>query len=349
MNDIGVEYQTALKTALKKDVTIAMPVHNRVKYFKHYLGEGFWDGFRLQLVCDGSPNQVVESLQTIKDSNIELDIHSYPKNHGVAHARSKAIGIVTTPYLVFCDDDDFLIDGHAFIDNALTVMQKDSNVLFYAMRNVYAFNEGLDIQRQYDRCIFHGRTGRELLIYMVRTGEISVLSLGSVFRVKNLKGTEPESFFKVSEDFAFLARLCAQHPSKKVFVDDSKGGYLRLTQHDSLSSRKEYSIEKLVMHYVAMFVGAYYLEKMQGITPEGFRNVLRKRGALLQSSYGKGAELGKLMILLHEKKSIEHIGHLNLSDEQRTGLNFLVANVGQLPPEFLAKVNWEVDAVSKDS
>lgn len=349
MNDIGIEYQPALKAALKKDVTIAMPFHNRIKYFKHYLGEGFWDGFRLQLVCDGSPIQMVKSLHSLEDSNIELNIHSYPMNQGVAYARSKAIGIITTPYLVFCDDDDFLIDGHAFLDNALPAMQRDGNTLFYAMRNIYAFNENLEIHRQYDRCIFHGRTGKELLIYMVHTGEISVLSLGSVFEVSSLRGTEPEPFFKVSEDFVFLARLCAQHPEKKVSVGNDSGGYLRLTQHDSLSSRHTFSIEKLVMHYVAIFVGAYYLEKMQGITPEGFRNVLGKRGALLQSSYRKGAELAKLMVLLHEKKHIEHIKNLNLSDEQRTGLNFLLANIGNLPPEFLAKVNWEVNAVSANS
>ena len=348
MKDIGLEsltdYKPSVKTALEQDVTIVMPFYDRIKYLKHYLGEGLWDGFRIQLVCDGSPENVVKSLGTIPQSRAELSIHTYPKNRGVAYARSASLGIVTTPYLVFCDDDDFIIDGHSFLNKAQTAMQDDANLLFYGMRNVYAFNERLEVNKQYDRCIFHGRTGRELLIYMVQTGEISVLSLGSVFRVHDLRGTEPESFFKVSEDYVFLARLCAKYPDRKIFIDQTNGGYLRLTEHDSLSSREAYSVEKIVMHYVSMFVGAYYLGKMRGIAPDGFKHVLRKRGALLQASYRKGAELSTLMIQLYEKKNVETLRNSNLSDEQRLGLQFLEANLNELPAEFCSMVNWEVNA-----
>lgn len=342
--DADVEYKTSLKPTLRRDVTVAMPFYNRTKYFKHYLGEGFWDGFRIQAVCDGSPAKVLKSLNSITTSNIELDIHNYPNNRGIAYARSRAIRIINTPYLVFCDDDDFITEGHSFLEKSVSAMQRDPNILFSAMRNVYAFTEGLEIRKQYDRCIFHGRTGKELLIYMVRTGEVSVLSLGSLFRVQDLRGTEPESFFKVSEDYVFLARLCAKYPQRKVMVDEERGGYLRLTEHDSLSARSTYSIEKLVLHYLSLFVGAYYLEKMRGITPEGFRQVLRKRGAMLQYSYKKGAELGELMIQLYNKKSIDFLKSCNLTDEQRTGLNFLEANIEQLPAEFYAITHWEVNA-----
>ena len=348
MKEIGadstVEYNTSIKAALKQDVTIVMPFYNRVKYFKHYLGEGFWDGFRIQAVCDGSPARVLESLHSIVQPNVGLDIHSYPRNQGIAFARSRAIDIVRTPYLVFCDDDDFIMEGHPFLEKAKAAMQAESDILFYAMRHVYAFTEALEIRKQYDRRIFHGRTGKELLVYMVQTGEISVLSLGSMFRVQDLRGSEPDSFFKVSEDYVFLARLCAKLPNRSIRVDEDNGGYLRLTQHESLSARNAYSIEKIVMHFVSMFVGAYYLEKMRGITPEGFRRVLRKRGAVLQHSYGKGAELSDLMIALYNKKNKEHLKSLNLSDEQRTGLSFLEANMSQLPAEFYAMTHWEVNA-----
>ena len=344
--DSAVDNKMSLKTALNHDVTVVMPFYNRIKYFEHYLGEGFWDGFRIQAVCDGSPAPVLTSLYTINKPKVDLNIHAYPKNQGIAYARSRAIGIVSTPYLVFCDDDDFIIEGHPFLKKANAAMQAQSDLLFYAMRNVYAFTEGLEIRKQYDRSIFHGRTGRELLIYMVQSGEIAVLSLGSVFRVQDLKGTEPESFFKVSEDYVFLARLCAKYPDRKIIIDGERGGYLRLTQHDSLSAKKAYSVEKIVMHFVSMFVGAYYLGKMRGITPEGFRYVLRKRAAVLQSSYKKGAELGKLMVQLYEKKNVEHLKHTPLSDEQRTGLNFLEANLDRLPAEFYAMTHWEVNALA---
>ena len=342
--DADVEYKASLKPALRQDVTVVMPFYNRIKYFKHYLGEGFWDGFRIQAVCDGSPAKVLHSLNAIRTPNVEIDVHNYPNNQGIAYARSRAIRIVNTPYLVFCDDDDFITEGHTFLAKAASAMQKESGILFYTMQNVYAFTEGLEMRKQYDRNIFHGRTGKELLIYMVQTGEISVLSLGSVFRVQDLRGTEPESFFKVSEDYVFLARLCAKYPQRKIQVDGEQGGYIRLTQHNSLSARSAYSIEKVVMHYVSMFVGAYYLEKMRGITPEGFRHVLRRRGALLQSSYKKGAELSELMIQLFDKKPIGFLKNGNLTDEQRNGLNFLEENIRHLPPEFYAITHWEVNA-----
>ena len=353
MNDLeldpGVGHQTAVKAALREDVTVAMPFYNRIKYFKHYLGEGFWDGFRIQAICDGSPRQVLDSLKLIKAKNADLTICSYPQNKGIAYARSKAMQVVSTPYLVFCDDDDFLIDGHTFLAKACAAMNARENVLFYAMRNVHGFNEELQVNKQYDRCIFHGRSGTELLTYMVRTGEISVLSLGAVFRVQDLRGTEPEPFFKVSEDYVFLARLCARYPNKHVLVDANHGGYLRLTEHDSLSGRRTFSIEKMTMHYVSMFVGAFYLEKMRGITPDGFRHVLRNRSALLQAGYGKGAELGQLLIQLYERKDKSSLDLAHLSDEQRTGLQFLEAHIGQLPAEFCSMVNWEVNAGTVDS
>ena len=126
MKDIGLEsateYKTSVKTALEQDVTVVMPFYDRIKYLKHYLGEGLWDGFRIQLVCDGSPENIVKSLSAIPQSKAELNIHTYPKNRGVAYARSTSLGIVTTPYLVFCDDDDFIIDGHSFLNKAQSSM-----------------------------------------------------------------------------------------------------------------------------------------------------------------------------------------------------------------------------------
>ena len=332
--DSTVQYTPSVQPVLAQDVTVVMPFYKRTKYFSHYLKEGFWDGFRLQIVCDGSPKEIVDSLKEITWGKSGMDIHTYPSNKGVAFARTTGIDLVSTPFLTFCDDDDIIVDGHQFNEKAINAMKRDDSILFYTMQDVYAFTEELQIGLQYDRRIFNNRKGRDLLTYMVFNGEISLLSLGSVFRSKELKGIGPDTFFKVSEDFVFLARLCARYPKKHIMVDKDGGGYLRLTQHESLSSRKTYSIEKIVMGFISMFVAANYLIKLGGVSKENFQRILVKRGKILKSSYGMGEETGALMSRLLETGNMNSIADSNLSDEQRRALNFLLKNEASLPAEF---------------
>ena len=338
MNRSGIEsavqYTPSVQPVLSQDVTVVMPFYNRTKYFNHYLKEGFWDGFRLQIVCDGSPKEIVDSLRQITWGKSDLDIHTYPSNKGVAFARTTGIGLVSTPYLIFCDDDDVMVDGHQFNDKAINAMKEDDSILFYTMQDVYAFTEELQFGLQYDRRIFNKRKARDLLAYMVFNGEISLLSLGSVFRSKDMKGIGPDTFFKVSEDYVFLARLCARNPNKQIVVDKTGGSYLRLTQHESLSARKSYSIEKIVMGFISMFVAANYLIKLGGVSKENFQRILIKRGKILKSSYGMGEETGALMSRLVETGNMNRVAESNLSDEQRRALNFLFKNDANLPAEF---------------
>ena len=339
-----VRYVPAVQPALAQDVTFVMPFYKRMKYFSHYLKEGFWDGFRLQIICDGSPDEIVESLKKTLHTKSSVDIHAYPSNKGVAYARTAGIERVSTPFLSFCDDDDIIIDGHQFVNHAITAMQKDESILFYAMQDVYAFTEELHMGLQYDRRIFDKRTGKDLLTYMVFNGEISLLSLGSVFRSKDLRGIGPDTFFKVSEDYVYLARLCARYPQKRIAVNKSRGSYLRLTQHDSLSARKSYSIEKIVMNFISMFVGAHHLINMGGINKEAFQRILIKRGTVLKSSYGKGEETGMLLSKLLESGNMDSLSATSLSEEQQLVMHFLRQHEKNLPPEFYALTYGEVSA-----
>ena len=322
-------------------VTVIMPFYDRVNYFKQYVSEGLWDGFRIQLVGDGPPKNVLDSLQQMRlqENRVHLNVHSYPRNIGVAYARTTGIRAIKTPYLLFCDDDDFLVEGQSFMKEAVASMALKSPPLFYSMRKVYAFTESLSIKPQYDRKMFDGLTGLELLKFLVQHGEMCALAVGSVFRTEEMKPVGPEAFFKVSEDYVFLARLCGTYPDRRIKIGD-KGGYLRLTQHKSLSSKSYYSLEKVVMHLVSMFVGAYYLARLGGVTIPEFQELLRRRGEVLFSSYAKGKDAAYYMadLLSHSKKG--KISEESLSSEMIATQNYLQTSREQLPREFRYLVDW---------
>ena len=214
-------------------------------------------------------------------------------------------------------------------------MRADDQILFSAMPEIYAFDESLNLQLQYDRRAFHGKTGKEILSFLVRTGEMCVLSLGSVFKTDDLRGIGPEDFFRVSEDYVFLARLCARYPDRKVHIENN-GVYMRLTQRNSLSAKAGYSIEKIAMHLVSMFVGAYYMFKMGMLRTHFFQHILRERGKVLQESYKKGFEAAEMMANLLEGKQVLHP-----TDEQKKVLKLLTVNKASLPAEFLWLVGWK--------
>ena len=330
-----VKVQPAINEIAVKDLTVVMPLYDRLKYLKHYMTEGFWEGLRLQVVCDGSTEDMITEVARLCGNKHNVDIHSYIQNRGVGYARSTGINLVKTEYLTFCDDDDFMPEASSFLKVASKRMSADKQILFTAMPEIYAFDESLNLQLQYDREAFHGKTGREILTFLVKTGEMCVLSLGAVFRTADLKGIGPEDFFRVSEDYVFLARLCAKHPDKKVFIEDS-GVYMRLAQSNSLSAKSAYSIDKIVMHLVSMFVGAYYLFKMGMLSTSMFQHILRERGSVLQDSYKKGKEAADMMANMLEGKTVQQP-----TPEQKEALRLLNNNRATLPAEFLWLVGWK--------
>ncbi len=329
-----VKTQPAIKNPVVEDVTVIMPFYDRLQYLKHYLDEGFWNGLKVQLVCDGSEPMMLEHVEGLLASQGHMALYSYEQNRGPAFARTTGINLAQTECITFCDDDDFLSDAPPFLNKSTRRLHTNSDVLFTAMPLVYAFNESLNHRLQYDRTSFHGKTGRELLMFLVKTGEMCVLTLGSVFRKNDIEGLYPETFFKVSEDYTFLVRLCAKYPDRKVHVED-KGFYMRLVAEGSLSSKASYSLEKIVMHLVSMFVGAYYLFKMGLLRTPVFQHILRERGAVLQQSYGKGNDAAKMMAGLMEGKN----GPFT-NPEQNAAYKFLQAQKMLLPPEFLWLVGW---------
>lgn len=324
-----------IKDLAVEDVTVVMPFYDRIKYLQHYMDEGLWEGLRLKLVADGPAQEMLQHLQHLTEAHQHVDLQSYVENKGPAFARATGINTTETACLTFCDDDDFMTDASAFLTRSSRRLSQHENVLFTTMPAVVAFNEQLAHRLQYDRTQFHGKTGRELLTFLVKTGEMSALGVGSVFRTGDIKGIYPDAFFKVSEDYTFLARLCARYPERKVFVAD-RGMYMRLIQENSLSAKAGYALDKIVMHLVSMFVGAYYLFRMGLLRTAIFQQILRNRGAVLQQSYGKGQEVAEMMASLLDGSRKPH-----LVGEAKAGFDFLQGMKRILPEEFLWLVGWQ--------
>ena len=328
----------AIRDVPVEDVTVVMPFYDRVQFLQHYVDEGFWDGLKVQLVCDGTTPDLVTAIRKSIENRQNMNVYSYLENKGVAFARSTGINIVRTPYLMFCDDDDFMRQARSFLTDSSAKWSARRDLLFTGMPSVYAFNEDLQVQLQYDRTPFHQKTGRELLSYLVRTGEMAVLTLGSVFATETLKGIEPESFFKVSEDYTLLVRLCARYPDRRVYIEEH-GAYMRLVQTNSLSSRSSYSLEKLIMHLVSMFVGAFYLIQMGELRTPAFQQILLRRGDVLQRSYGSGASTARFMASLLGSSVREE------TDEFQQARIFLESHRNELPAEFCRMVGWSSNPV----
>ncbi len=335
-----VHTSPAIRDLTAEDVTVIMPVYDRVKYLRHYLKEGFWEGSRLQIVCDGSDENVLPEFQHLAFNQKHVDIYSYIQNRGPAFARTAGINRATTQFISFCDDDDFMTDASTFLQDACQKLASDEDILFVTAPAVYAFDESLNLTLQYNRRRFHGRTGRELLTFLVKTGEMCALSVGSVYWTQDVKGIYPDSFFKVSEDYTFLARLCARFPDRKVHVD-MNCAYMRLIQSKSLSSRSNYSLEKIVMHLISMFVGAYHLYEMEILQLSMFKHILIGRGKVLKESYGKGAEATEWLANLLDKKVIQAP-----TAEQQETYDFLQKMRSSLPEEFLWLVGWNSSNLS---
>ena len=229
---------------------------------------------------------------------------------------------------MFCDEDDFLVDGLAACREAAGVL-RDEDVLFATLPSVVAFDAELRAGRQYDRRSFDGVTAATLLRHLVRTGEMSALGAGTAFVTADLTALPlVEPFFRVSEDYVMLARLCAAHPERRVRVLAS-GRYMRLVHTGSLSARRAFSAERAVMNLVSMVVGAAWLAERGELTAADLHRILTERGEVLQQSYGLGR--GAAAAVVHWTGGPPPATRDPEADASRA---FLEASRAVLPPEL---------------
>jgi len=321
-----------LKMNFDIDTTIIMTVYDRYEYICWSIMNDKIGEFEVLLVADGSDEQVLNKIKECQTKyqvkNINL-IAYYP-NRGVSYAKSLGIKKVQTSYFMFCDDDDYIENFSAFYEEVKRVVL--NNTLFLTIPEIVAFGK-ISEKVQYDRRLFHNKTGYELLDYIVRTGEIHALCAGTCFRTADVLPLLPEPFFRVSEDFVLLARLCARYPERRIYVANS-GRYMRRIHSQSLSNPSQITPEKMLMHIVSLTVGGYYLEKMGRIDRAEFIRILLNRGKLLQGIYGFGLQTAALVggLLLDRPPDPK-------AAEAVHALNYLRAHRDVLPPELMAMLS----------
>lgn len=315
------------------DLTVVIPTHNRSRYFLHYLEEGFWDGVRLRIVCDGCRRGIVHELRK-RTAGRDITVHDYPSNEGVAHAIGVGVRGVASGHVMFCGDDDFNVDYLDFLREAAKIKREEDDVLFVTMPEIRAFNQSLRAELQYDRRQFDGWTGAELLEFLVTEGEMRSLVAGSLFETSDVEAVLPDRLFRASEDFVLLARLCARHPSRKIRVAES-GCRMRLIHDRSLSARSSYSLEKVILNLLAISVGAYHLIKRGSLRRDEFANLLLERGRVLQQSYGKGAEAARTIAAFVDGADVPG------GQEAAKTSDFLRRNAEECPAEFTSMMDAE--------
>ncbi|WP_456427600.1 sulfotransferase [Rhodocaloribacter sp.] len=315
-----------------RDLTVVIPTYNRTEYFLQYLEEGRWDDVRIHMVCDGCAPEVVADPQA-RTERRPVTIFDEQPNPGVAHAIGVGVRSVETSHYMFCGDDDYNVDYAAFLAEAAEIKRRHDDVLFVTMPEIHKFGADQEAVPQYDRRPFHGWTGRKLLEYLVRTGEMRALVAGSLFRTAEMVPLLPEPFFRLSEDYVLLARLCARYPDRKVYVAES-GRRMRRIHPRSLSARERFSPIVVLMNLVSMTLGGHYLREAGGFTMPELVRILLNRGQVFERKYGIGRQTSAVVagLMLDRRIRAEQSEALEVFTHLRDHRD-------QLPPEFVAMLS----------
>ena len=315
-----------------RDLTVVIPTYNRTEYFLQYLEEGRWDDVPIHMVCDGCAPEIVADLRARTEGR-PVTVFDERPNRGVAHAIGVGVRSVETSHYMFCGDDDYNVDYAAFLAEAAEIKRRHDDVLFVTMPEIHKFGEGMEAAPQYDRRPFHGWTGRKLLEYLVRTGEMRALVAGSLFRTAEMVPLLPEPFFRLSEDYVLLARLCARYPDRKVYVAES-GRRMRRIHPRSLSSRERFSPIVVLMNLVSMTLGGHYLIETGTLTMPELVRTLLNRGQVFERKYGIGRQTSAVVAGLMLDRAVRAE-----KSEAREVFTHLRDHREELPPEFVAMLS----------
>lgn len=96
---------------MNAEITMIIPVYNAEKYIDRcltsLLGQSF-DNFIMYFVDDGSKDTSYEKLKEYQKKNPERITVFHKENGGAASARNYALNYLDTPYVMFCDIDDYV-------------------------------------------------------------------------------------------------------------------------------------------------------------------------------------------------------------------------------------------------
>ena len=275
-------------------VSVVMATRERTALLAYYFAEGCWDGIPLHLVADGPSPGDLTRLRALAEAHPTVALDAYAEPRGAAFAKSRGIAHAAADHLIFCDDDDVMLGLPAFAHDAVRTLE-DDDVLFVTTPKMFSVDERLAGHLKYDRTAFHGRTGIDVLTYLVHTGELLALMAGTAFRRTDLAPVAPDPILQVSEDFLALARLCARHPGRRVEVSGA-GGYVRLRHGRSLSAPEGYTLEKAVCNLMAYAAAAALLHAFGILQERRMAAVLLEQGQRLRSVCSDGPAAAEALV-----------------------------------------------------
>lgn len=112
-------------------VSILIPTYNRSRYIKQCLDSVLNQTYANIRVCiydDGSTDDTVEKIRSIRDSRITL--HTSKINNGVVHARNWLLDMVDTDYAMWQDSDD--VSNCSRVEVMLRQMQSRQAPIVYS-------------------------------------------------------------------------------------------------------------------------------------------------------------------------------------------------------------------------
>lgn len=96
-------------------ITILITSYNKSKYIGYILNmllEQNQSEIQVIIIDDGSTDNSVEIIRTLIKNIPNFHLHRWKVNKGIAYARQYALKIVQTPYFIFIDADDMIVENY---------------------------------------------------------------------------------------------------------------------------------------------------------------------------------------------------------------------------------------------
>ncbi|WP_324767654.1 glycosyltransferase family 2 protein [Pokkaliibacter plantistimulans] len=117
-------------------ITVIIPVYNAASHLIRTLASVFSQSIPLNVICinDGSTDSSAAVLAELSERYLNLTVID-KDNEGPAAARNLGLTMVSTPFLIFMDADDYISDG-AYATLLDVIVSEKADVVFHGYQNV---------------------------------------------------------------------------------------------------------------------------------------------------------------------------------------------------------------------
>lgn len=252
---------------MKEKVSVIVPVYNVEEFLPKCLDSLINQTYKdIKIICvnDGSTDGSLEVLKEFKKKDKRIQVIS-KKNGGLSSARNAGLERCDTPYVMFCDSDDYYAKG--MVEKLLKTLESDNSDIAVCTQNVIylTHNEMEESDRNYYRLNY---TGKQYIHddLILRT-DVSVLN--KIFRmdiIKKYRIQFPDGLN--NEDFYFYNAYMSVAKTIS-YVNQRLYNYIR--REGSIMS-DNFDADKLSMDHLLVAEKLFDFYKETGFI-EGHRNL----------------------------------------------------------------------------